>query len=221
MNRILLFANEVSKTYNGIDYVFRNLTFEISDNDVFGILGPNGSGKTTLLKLLANVITPTEGKVYLKVNETILPASKRRYIQALVAPYLILFEEFRPLELLEITFKIKGARFDKSLAMELIEYFDLTMALNKTIREFSSGMKQRMKYVLAFLQNPLLLFLDEPFTNLDESGITKVVDYLKRFQAEDRVVVIATNDVREIELCNKKVILKKSSSDEPNFDSSV
>ncbi|MFN3306922.1 MAG: ATP-binding cassette domain-containing protein [Candidatus Kapaibacteriota bacterium] len=221
MNRILLLANEVSKTYNGIDYVFRNLTFEISNNDVFGILGPNGSGKSTLLKLLANLIAPTEGSVFLKINDSILPASKQRDIQSFVAPYLTLFEEFKPMEFLEISFKIKGTRFDKSLAMELIEYFELTKALDKTIREFSSGMKQRMKYVLAFLQNPMLLFLDEPFTNLDESGIAKVMDFLIRFKAEGKIIVIATNDTREIELCNRRIILKRLSSDEPYFDSSV
>lgn len=221
MNKVLLFANNVSKTYNGIDYVFQNLTFEIFDGDVFGILGPNGSGKSTLLKLLAKLISPSEGKVYLKLNGTFLPESKQRTIQGFVAPYLTLFEEFKPLELLEISCDILGARFSKSLAMELIEYFDLSKALDKTVKEFSSGMKQRMKYVLALVPNPLILFLDEPFTNLDENGISRVVDYLKKFQADGNIIVIATNDKREAELCNKKIILNKLSSNEPDFHSTV
>lgn len=221
MNEIKIFAKNIGKSFNGFDFVFRNLSFEINTSDVLGILGPNGSGKSTLLKIIARLIVPTEGKLSVQLNSTELSIEKQRLIQCFVAPYLILFEEFKPLEHIEIHSKILGKEYDPKKALDLIEFFNLKVSMDKPIKEFSSGMKQRMKYILAFLFEPEIILLDEPFSNLDESGISKVVEYINNFKNSGKTIIIATNDSREAKLCNKFINLKDLSSNEPNFYSSV
>jgi len=221
MENVSIIASDLGKSYNGYEFIFRNLNFEIYNGDVFGILGPNGSGKSTLLKILAKAVIPTEGTSKILVDGAEIEFERQRTIQGFVSPYLVLFEEFKPLEHFEIFAKILGIEFNITKALELLDFFNLSNAANKTIKEFSSGMKQRVKYILAFLLDPLILFLDEPFTNLDEIGISRVIEYLEHHKKAGRITVIATNDEREANLCNKSIFLKKLSADEPNFDSPV
>ncbi len=221
MNKINIIVDKVAKSYNGIDYVFRDISFSIQNGDVFGVLGPNGSGKSTLLKMLAKILVPTQGKVSILLNDTEIRFEELRKIQSYVSPYLVLFEEFKPLEHIEIYSKILEKTFNKHKALELIEFFGLSNSLEKHVKEFSSGMKQRMKFILAFLFEPSILLLDEPFTNLDEHGIIRVVDYLNNLAKQGIIVVIATNDKREAELCKNSIWLGKSPSNEPNLNPSI
>lgn len=221
MEDLKIIVEKVGKSYNGIDFVFRNVSFEITTGDSFAILGPNGSGKSTLLKIIAKLIVPTDGKVKVFLNSKELNSEKQRLIQSFVAPYLILFEEFKPLEHIDIHSKILGKKYDKKKALELIAFFDLNDSLDKPIKEFSSGMKQRMKYVLAFLFEPSIILLDEPFSNLDELGISKLIEKINYSKNIGKIIIIATNDKREADLCNKFINLKELSSDKPNFYTAI
>jgi heme exporter protein A len=221
MNSLKIVASGLSKSYNGIDFVFQNISFEIHNGSVFGIFGLNGSGKSTLLKILAKILIPTEGKVSVFCNTSDCIPEKQRLIQGLVAPYLVLFEEFNPLEHIEINSRILGKKYRKEFAEELIEEFGLTKAVGKHIKEFSSGMKQRMKYILALLFEPEILFLDEPFTNLDENGIQRVEDFIREYQTNGKIVVIATNDKREASFCNRSIRLGELLADEVDLNSTI
>ncbi|ROL57916.1 ABC transporter ATP-binding protein [Bacteroidetes/Chlorobi group bacterium Naka2016] len=221
MKRIEILGKGISKSYNGIDYVFQNLSFEICNGDVFGVFGPNGSGKSTLLKIIARILLPTEGKITTVNDGNEIPFEKQRLLQGLVAPYLVLFEEFNPIEHIKISANILGKDFNAEKANELIDKFGLEDAVAKHIKEFSSGMKQRMKFILALYFEPEILLLDEPFTNLDEKGIQFVEECIKEFQSQGKIVVIATNDKREASLCNKYIRIGKSTANEPDFHPSV
>ncbi|ROL58114.1 ABC transporter ATP-binding protein [Bacteroidetes/Chlorobi group bacterium MS-B_bin-24] len=221
MQIVNLSAKELSKSYNGFDFVFSNLTFEIKSGKIFGILGPNGSGKSTLLRILSRLTSPTDGRVICTLDGKEIAAEEQIKIQGFVAPYLTLFEEFKPLEHIEIVFKIRSEKYTKSEVLKLLELFELTKSLHKPIKEYSSGMKQRFKFILALISSPKLLFLDEPFTNLDELGIEKVISIIEQLKQEGKIIVIATNDKREASLCNKTINLKQSAADKPNLDASV
>lgn len=221
MQNVKLISDKISKSFNGFDYVFSNITFEINAGETFGITGPNGSGKSTLLKILSRLITPTNGKVICKYNGKVLGFEEQLKIQGFVSPYLTLFEEFKPLEHLEIVFKIRNKKFSEPEALKYLDFFELIHSLNKPIKEFSSGMKQRLKFIMLFLSSPKLIFLDEPFTNLDQSGIEKVKSLILRANSEGKIIVIATNDSREFELCNKSISLNKLTTNEPDFNPSI
>lgn len=221
MQNVKLISDKISKSFNGFDYVFSNITFEINTGEIFGITGPNGSGKSTLLKILSRLITPTNGRVICEYNGRVLGFEEQLKIQGFVSPYLTLFEEFKPLEHLEIVFKIRNKKFSEPEALKYLDFFGLIPSLNKPIKEFSSGMKQRLKFIMLFLSSPLFIFLDEPFTNLDQSGIEKVKSLILRANSEGKIIVIATNDSRELELCNKSIILNKLMTNEPDFNPSI
>ncbi|MGQ9819281.1 MAG: ATP-binding cassette domain-containing protein [Candidatus Kapaibacteriales bacterium] len=213
-NSIMIRARNISKSFDGVNYIFNNINFETYPGEIIGILGPNGSGKTTLLKIVAGLTQPSSGIVELFENNKKIREDGRTLLQGFVAPYLNLFEEFTPIELISIISKIRGEKFNSENVGYLLDFFGIRNSMNKIIKGFSSGMKQRMKYIIALHHSPKFLFLDEPFTNLDSEGIDKVIETIARFKNENNIIFIATNDTRERELCTRTIDLK-------NFDSSL
>lgn len=209
INSIMIRARNVSKTFDGFYYIFNNINFETYPGEIFGILGPNGSGKTTLLKIIAGITQPSSGKVDIIENNRTLKEDRRTLLQGYVAPYLNLFEEFTPMELISIISRIRGEKLKPEYTEYLLEFFGIRNAMNKIIKGFSSGMKQRMKYIIALHHSPKILYLDEPFTNLDREGIEKVKESIIKFRNENKIIFLATNDARERELCSKTLDLKK------------
>ncbi len=204
-----IIATNISKSYDGLNFVFQNISFELSSGEALGILGKNGSGKTTLLKLLAGVLQPTRGKVSYFFDGKELDKNKFKDFLGFVSPYLVLFEEFLPLEFLKILCELKHIAFNEQFALTLLEEFSLINALDKEIKEFSSGMKQRLKFVSALIHKPLILLLDEPFSNLDSQGIECVTRLITDYKNDGKIVIIASNDKREIELTTKQIQLDK------------
>ncbi len=90
---------------------------------------------------------------------------------------------------------------------DLLELFELKKVANDTIRTYSSGQKQRLKYILALLKEPLVCLFDEPFTNLDDNGINIAKQFIDNLIKKKCIVIIASNDKREIELCNRIIKL--------------
>ncbi len=206
-----LVANNISKSYDFRENVFSRVSLEIRSGDITGILGPNGSGKSTLLKILAGLIKPTEGETFLEAEGKKVPENLRNLYFGFAAPYVNLYEEFDAAELLKFASEAKGLSFDEDKAREKLEEFGLLKSSEKRIYEYSSGMRQRLKLCLATFNEPAILFLDEPFSNLDESGIAAVEKAIEKVLSRGGAAVIASNDERETEKCRKFVKL------EPNY----
>jgi heme exporter protein A len=204
-----LIANDLSKSFYLSRPVFSGINFEIFNSDIFGIAGENGSGKSTLLKILAGVSSPTAGKVYFFVNDNEIEDSNHFEMIGFVSPYLSIYEEFTPIEHFRISSKIKGLKQNKDMELHLLKEFKLIDRRNDPIKTFSSGMKQRVKFILAFSSEPSFIFLDEPFTNLDSEGIGIVCELIKSHKEKGGITVIASNDDREKSLCNNIIELKK------------
>lgn len=201
MNNIKLTASNISMSYEGRTTIFSNINLELINNNSIAITGKNGSGKTTLLKILAGVLTPSTGKIKLKNDEIEIHSSKYYLHIGLVSPYLNLYDEFTANEHLQLIEKLKNKKFNSEQANNLFAQLNLARRRNEPVKKFSSGMLQRLKYIMALLAEPQILFLDEPFTNLDEQGILAVIDLIKNFVASGRILIIATNEKREKELC--------------------
>lgn len=166
----------------------------------YAVTGPNGSGKSTLLKVLAGIIPPTAGSLdYIFDGKKLDPDYYYRYL-TFISPYLELIGEFTLKEFLNFHFKLKeyNTPFDFD---GLLSYAYLEDSVNKEIRNFSSGMKQRLKLSLAFCGNSPLVFLDEPTTNLDEEGVEWYKAGVKK-HLSDRLLFIASNQLKEYEGCN-------------------
>jgi ABC-type multidrug transport system ATPase subunit len=187
-------VKKLGKRYSR-DWVFRDLDWEFEDGCRTAILGPNGSGKSTLLQILTGQVVPTSGTIeYSEGGSQIQTEDVFRHV-AIAAPYLELTDGFTLEESIRFHFTFKKVRGGFTLR-ELPEVFGLVHAAGKRVRDFSSGMQQRLKLGLAFYSEASLLFLDEPTTNLDE----KSSEWYRARLAEvapDTSVFIASNQARE------------------------
>jgi heme exporter protein A len=176
--------------------VFKRLSFKVEKENALIVVGKNGSGKTTLLRILAGILSPSRGEVIYSINGDYLKGERLQKIVSLVAPDLNLYDELTALENLKFLSKVQGFDFKEE---ELIDRMDQSGLKNRSldlVGSFSSGMKQRLKYVSALLKKPLVLLLDEPKANLDEEGIF-FVEELVRDQKERGILIWATSDKEE------------------------
>lgn len=209
MKRDFLFTSDsIAKSYTGKSYIYKNFSIEIKPQDVVAITGDNGSGKSTLLKTMSGLINPTIGTISFAKDGKVIVQDDHNLHFGYVAPYVNLYEEFTPKEHFQIFCNLKGISIDVSLFDNLMLEFNLQKHANKEIRNFSSGMKQRMKFILALAHDTDILFLDEPTSNLDTAGIEIIGELIKRKSNAGCGIVIATNEDREKRLCNAFYDLK-------------
>lgn len=185
------------------EWIFRKMDFQFRGSKAFAITGPNGSGKSTLLKTISGNIPASEGKILYTEGDTVINEDLwPRYI-SYAAPYLELVEEFSLEELLAFHFAFKNP-VNGASSKHLAEQMYLQDALHKQVKNFSSGMKQRLKLGLAFFSQTPVLLLDEPTTNLDSRGIDWYLEQVEKVKA-DRLLIICSNQPHEYSFCNDRL----------------
>ena len=188
------------------EWIFKNLDLELSAGDALAITGSNGSGKSTLLKCLSGAIPLTQGSIEYRLGTTPLPEESWFRSLAIATPYLELPEEFTLNEALSFHFQFKKP-LNQLSTQEILAILGLEKHQSKSISQFSSGMKQRVKLAIAIFSEVPLLFLDEPTTNLDKQGVSWYLELIQQY-AQDRVLVICSNEPREYDFCEKKISLE-------------
>lgn len=188
------------------EWIFKNLDLELSSGDALAITGGNGSGKSTLLKCLSGAIPLTQGSIQYSEGSTVLEEEQWFRSLAIATPYLELPEEFTLSEALAFHFQFKKP-LNQLSTQEVVAILGLEKHQSKSISQFSSGMKQRVKLALAIFSEVPLLFLDEPTTNLDKQGVSWYLELVQQY-AQDRILVICSNEPREYEFCQKKISLE-------------
>ena len=188
--------------------IFKDINFSWSEKGIFGISGPNGSGKSTLVKIIAGLIASSSGKILHKNSGgEIIPEKLHNHI-GFVSPYLVLYEEFSAWENLKIFAQIRGVTFNEERILFYLKQFLLDTRKDDLVKTYSSGMKQRLKFIFALMHSPEVLIFDEPTSNLDEEG-KKVVYDIVREEGKSRLVVIASNEMKDLELCSEVLLLEK------------
>ena len=183
------------------EWVFRNTSISFRSNKKYAITGINGSGKSTLLQCIGNMIRLNEGKLdYSNASQNINPESISQYI-SFSAPYLELIEEMTLIEFLLFHQQFKPFAGHRSLD-EIIEEIQLTSSKHKQIRDFSSGMKQRVRLAQAIYSEVPVVLLDEPCSNLDQLGIELYKSLVMNYSS-DRIVIISSNDQQEYSFCDE------------------
>ena len=193
--------------YFGRRLIFDGINFSFSSRNIYGVSGPNGSGKSTLVKIIANLISPTRGKVIHKNNLKEIEPDKLHNQIGFVSPYLFLYDEFTAEENLLHFSSIRGISFNKERSDYLLNELKLIDRKNDLVRGYSSGMKQRLKFIFALLHRPALIILDEPTSNLDNTGKEKVYELIRK-EAENNLVIIASNEDSDIALCSQVIELE-------------
>jgi ABC-type multidrug transport system ATPase subunit len=192
----------VSKRFR-LEWVLRNVSLSFEPNRRYAVTGPNGSGKSTLLKIISGHLTPSKGQVSFALQGRPLEVSAVYQHLSFAAPYIELLEELSLLEALRFHTRFKplapGLNTDA-----LVELLGFERARHKPVRNFSSGMKQRLKLALALCSNTPLLLLDEPTTNLDLEGIAWYRRLVEAY-TPGRLLIIASNAEVDFDFCEERV----------------
>jgi ABC-type multidrug transport system ATPase subunit len=194
--------NNIGRRFNR-DWIFRGIDHTFSPGESYAILGPNGSGKSTLLQVLNGSLSPSVGTINYTLQDKPVEISQVFNYLSFAAPYLEVIEEFTLSEMVDFHFKFKNYKqgLDKR---QLIELLNLPKSEHKLIRYFSSGMKQRLKLILAFCADTPMLMLDEPTSNLDTQGVDWYLSLVERF-ATDRLTIICSNQEHEYGFCRHRL----------------
>ena len=187
------------------DWIFRGLTRLFRPGSATAVLGPNGAGKSTLLNTISGQLLLTEGELtYALGGRPVAVEDLPRHL-AYAAPYLELLEELTLLELLQFHTQFKPLRPGVSLD-KLIDLMYLENSRYQLVREFSSGMKQRLKLALALYADAPLLLLDEPTTNLDATGVAWYQEHVEDTRA-GRTVLLSSNVATEYAFCDEVLVV--------------
>src|SRR6188508_358311 len=193
---------DAGKRFNR-DWIFRHLTYEFSAGQSYAIVGPNGSGKSTLLQVLSGSMEVNEGNAQWSMLNAQCPTEQVYNHISICAPYLEVVEEMTLIELLNFHAGFKP--FLSSITSEkIISILGLENAVNKQIRNYSSGMKQRVKLAQSIFSDVPVVLLDEPCTNLDTTGVELYKQLIQDY-CQKRMVIVSSNDHHEYDFCNSRI----------------
>lgn len=187
-----------------------DLSIQVNEGEIFGFLGGNGAGKTTTLKILMTLIFPTSGNAKI-LGKSISDIEIRKQIGYLPeAPYF--YDYLTAREFLDYCGKIFGLSNDirNRRISELLKTVDLEFAADRQLRKFSKGMLQRIGIAQALVNDPKVVFMDEPMSGLDPIGRREVRDIIRSLREKGKTIFFSTHILSDVEvLCDRVAILRK------------
>jgi len=187
-------------------WVFQNLNIHIAQNENIAILGPNGSGKSTLLKILSSAMLPDKGSIFwFHEGQQLEPENVFQHIN-FATPYISLIEDFNLIECLKFHQKFKA--FPENWDPEkLASYAGLENASAKALKQYSSGMKQKVKLLLALASQSSLVLLDEPCSHLDTKAMEWYLQLIADFGKQKTIVICSNHQKQEYSFCSQSIML--------------
>jgi ABC-2 type transport system ATP-binding protein len=176
-----------------------NVSFNVSEGQVFGFLGPNGAGKTTTMRMLATLIKPTEGSIFINGKT---PAKDGEYIRSIIG---ILTETpgmyekisaYANLDYFSNFYEIEENKRRQNIE-KFLKMFELWDRRNDLVSTYSKGMKQKLALARALVHEPKILFLDEPTAALDPESAFMVRSFIEKLKDENKTVFLCTHNLEE------------------------
>lgn len=187
----------VTKTFKALNAV-ENLSLEVEAGSLFGFLGPNGAGKTTTIKMMAGVLQPTSGQIFIDgLDLSKEPHAAKRLI-GFIPDRPFLYEKLTGMEFLRFIAGLYGMNSRASLRSQIgsvLDLFDLNHWSSELIESYSHGMKQRLVMAAALLHEPKVLIVDEPMVGLDPRGARLVKDIFKDEVRKGTTIFMSTHSL--------------------------
>lgn len=181
--------------YYGDYPALRDINLTTEPGTCLALIGRNGAGKTTLLRTIAGFSRPMRGTIRIFGREPREPATRRDI--GFIGHGIALYDELSALENLILFARLYGIADPRGRALEWLEKTGLERVRDSLVREFSRGMRQRLAVGRAFLHEPSVLLLDEPFTALDDRAIAVLQSLLRDAREQGRTVILSTHQLRE------------------------
>lgn len=207
----MITIRSLSKKFNS-HYALKDLNLNISRGEFYCLLGPNGAGKTTVLKVLAGLMKPTTGEIFIGGHHLEKDYIKVKKILGLIPDTPFLYENLTPQEFLLFVGDVYGIK-KNDILKGIDHYFDLFRleeCRNSLIKELSHGMRQKIVYTASFIHNPLVYLIDEPLVGLDPYSIHLIKELLKKEAEKGKTILMCTHILSAAEeLADRVGILKE------------
>ena len=200
---------DLKKNYGNKEAV-KNINFEIKENEIIGLLGPNGCGKTTTIGMILGLLKPTSGQVL--INGFQLEKNRIQILQKInfISPYIELPKKLTVKQNLIVYGKLYNVKDLKNRIEYLVEKLRLADLLNRVTGELSSGQKNRVSLAKALINNPSVLFLDEPTASLDPEIGDFVRTFLENYKKEKKIsILLASHNMNEVTRLCKSILMMK------------
>lgn len=207
----MLKLKNVSKEFGTVKAV-DDISFEVKNGKIFGLIGRNGAGKSTTFRMILNIIDASKGKIEYdgkKISADIL--DRFGYLPeegSLIPSYTVL-------ELCEYygALKLMSPESIRNNLTKWLEIFNITEYLNKKIKDLSKGNKQKIQFIVSILHDPEILILDEPFSGLDPISVEELKNAILKLRDENKIIIFSSHIMDHVEsLCESIMIINKGSS---------
>ncbi len=187
----------------------RNVDIFLAEGDSLALFGPNGAGKSTLIQVLCSLLQPTAGSVRIAGYDARRDREALHQIIGLIAHQTFLYPQLTAYENLKFYGAMYGVLRLNNRISEVLDLVGLCDYRNDVVQNFSRGMQQRLSIGRAIIHDPMIIFLDEPFTGLDQQGRENFKKLILQFRDQGKTVIIASHHLHlGIELCGRAAILK-------------
>lgn len=208
-NSLAIEVTSLSKTF-GTLYALKNVNLRVKRGEFITIFGPNGAGKTTLIRILSTITPASSGEISIGGFSLTKESEKIRRQIGVIAHQTFLYEELTAEENLRFYGKLYDVENLTAKIETIISEVGLELRRNDRVRTFSRGMQQRLSIARAMLHDPSLLFLDEPYTGLDQHAAEMLSGWLNRLRNSQRTTLMVTHDLeRGIDMADRVAILNK------------
>lgn len=195
----------LKKYYNNFE-ALKGISFNIDKGEIFGLLGTNGAGKTTTIKIIAGIISPSEGEIYIN-NEIVRNQISFKKMIGYVPQDISAILNLSAYENLRLIGKFYGV--SKQRVLEVLKEIELLDRKDSLVQTFSGGMIRKLEIAMATMHEPSLLLLDEPSVGLDPNAKFSIWNFIKS-KKQNMATLITTHDMNEAQrLCDKIAIMKK------------
>jgi ABC-2 type transport system ATP-binding protein len=195
----------IAKSF-GSTLAVRDVTFEVTQGEIFGILGPNGAGKTTTIRVMLDIFKPDSGTVSVlggPMNE------EKKNLIGYMPEERGLYQDITLERCLVYLCTLKGlsAGEARHRLQDYLERFDLLEHKNKKVKELSKGMQQKAQIIAAILHHPELVIIDEPFTSLDPINMQLVKDLMRELREQGVTIIMSTHQMHQVEELSDRILL--------------
>ena len=204
MSKIIISVKDLVKNY-GEFHAVKSISFDVYEGEIFGLLGPNGAGKSTTLEIIETLRTKTSGKIFVDGLDLDKEASA---IKKIIGVQLQTSGFYPGLNLVELI-KLFGGLYNRPVnPMELLKKVNLADKAKNKSKELSGGQRQRFSIATTLINNPKIIFLDEPTTGLDPQARRNLWDLIREIRDNGTTVIITTHYMDEAEqLCDRIAIM--------------
>ncbi len=207
MTDVAIEAEHLSRRF-GRRWALTDVSFKVPAGTVMMVAGRNGSGKSTLFRVLSTVIRPDQGRVTVAGFDAVREREDVRKAVALLSHYSYLYEQLTARENLQVAADHLGIR--RNGIMNLLDRVTLGQRADDPVVTFSAGMRKRLSFARILLQDPQIVFLDEPYGQLDPQGFALVDDVVRELKSRGTTVLMATHQLeRGAKLADLGLVLEQ------------